>query len=44
VAWLGRYANQPATVSLALPVVDLELLVEATAGILDKENEAAKPR
>jgi hypothetical protein len=42
VAFLGRYANQPADVSLGLPVDDLQRLVAATAKLLEEEHVANK--
>jgi hypothetical protein len=39
VAFLGRYAHQPADVSLSLPVDDLQRLVAATAKLLEEEKE-----
>lgn len=42
VAFLGRYANQPASETLSLPVTDLRRLTEATRRILNEEAEAAK--
>jgi hypothetical protein len=42
VAFLGRYANQPADVSLSLPFDDLQRLVEETSIILEQENESMK--
>jgi hypothetical protein len=42
VAFLGRYAHQPADVSLSLPVDDLIRLSDATGDLLDRETEAAR--
>ena len=39
VAFLGRYGNQPVSVSLGLPVDDLRRLVEATAKLLEEEHK-----
>jgi hypothetical protein len=42
VAFLGRYAHQPAAGSLSLPVDDLIRLSRATGYYLDKESEATR--
>jgi hypothetical protein len=39
VAFLGRYAHQPANVSLELPMDDLHGLVAATAKLLEEEKQ-----
>jgi len=42
IAFLGRYAHQPADVSLRLPVDDLQSLASATGDLLEQESEAAQ--
>ena len=42
VAFLGRYAHQPANVSLSLTTDDMERLVTETARIVEQENEGSK--
>jgi ligand-binding sensor domain-containing protein len=42
VAFLGRYANQPADVCLAMPVDDLARMVAETSKLLEDENEATR--
>jgi hypothetical protein len=39
VAFLGRYAHQPADVSLSLSADDLQRLVTATATLLEEEHK-----
>jgi len=41
-AFLGRYANQPVSEVLGLPVTDLRRFTQATRRILNEEAEAAK--
>jgi hypothetical protein len=40
VAYLGRYAHQPADVSLRLPMSRLRMLAEETDRIVTEENKA----
>lgn len=39
VAFLGRYAHQPADVIMRMPVDEVRLLAEATGQLLQDENE-----
>jgi hypothetical protein len=42
IAFLGRYAHQPANVSLQMPVSQRILLTRATAEIMEEESERVK--
>jgi hypothetical protein len=44
VAFLARYGHQPAPAVLGMTVDRIEQLVEAVGDLLDKENEASKPK
>ena len=40
LAYLGRYAKQPASLALSMSVRDLQSLAAAVNGIVKEENEA----
>lgn len=42
IAFVGRYACQPANVSLHMPVDDLQRLADATSQLLDDEVKNAQ--
>jgi hypothetical protein len=42
LAYLGRYAHQPVSVTRRMTMSELHLLAEATNGIVEEENTPAK--
>lgn len=42
VAFLGRYAHQPAPMMLQMPVSELHKLVKAVGQLLDEEHKGSK--